>query len=87
MPITEVSWPGLHQLEETPVVIDVVQFNTKADNYRTTVMAELSDGTFKDLFSYFSDELSFSDKEFIGRTPQQAYEIWFRRDQAYLGVC
>lgn len=49
-----------------------------------TVHATFEDGTTKKLFGYFSDELSFSESEFIGLTERQALDLRHKRDVAYL---
>jgi hypothetical protein len=42
------------------------------------------DGSTEELFSYFPDELSFEEEEFIGRTKQQAMDLFHKRDVEYL---
>lgn len=48
------------------------------------VHAYFDDGTEKDLFEFFPDELSFQPAEFIGLTEEQAHELKRRKDVAYL---
>lgn len=36
------------------------------------------------LFSFFDDELSFSTQELVGRTPEEARELRYRKDVEYL---
>lgn len=49
-----------------------------------TVYATFEDGMSKKLFGYFSDELSFSESEFVGLTERQALDLRHKRDVAYL---
>lgn len=48
------------------------------------VWVTLSDGTEKMLFTYFPDELSFSESDFVGLTEDEARLLKFGRDRAYL---
>ena len=52
--------------------------------YKDTVHAVFNDGTEDDLFSYFNDELFFSENEFIGKTEDQAHDLFHKKDIAYL---
>ena len=49
------------------------------------VKATFSDGSEKVLFSFYPDELSFSEGEFIGLTEKEAHDLFRRKDIAYLG--
>ena len=49
-----------------------------------TIYATFEDGTRKKLFGYFSDELFFSESEFVGLTERQALNLWHKKDVAYL---
>lgn len=51
---------------------------------QVTVSATTDDGASKPIFSYFSDELSFSAVELVGKTVEQAMELRHNRDVAYL---
>jgi hypothetical protein len=42
------------------------------------------DGTEEDLFSYYPDEIYFSESEFIGLTKEQAKSLYHIRDVAFL---
>lgn len=48
------------------------------------VHAKFDDGTEKELFSFYPDELSFSEREFIGLTEDQARDLRTRKDIAFL---
>ena len=48
------------------------------------IYATFEDGTKKKLFGFFSDELCFSESEFIGLTESQAFELRHNKDVAYL---
>jgi hypothetical protein len=43
-----------------------------------------SDGETEKLFTFYPDELSFSEREFIGKTRDQAMSLRHRKDVAYL---
>ena len=49
-----------------------------------SVYAEFEDGTRKKLFTFFSDEINFSEDEFIGLTEEEAGKLRFNKDVAYL---
>lgn len=49
-----------------------------------TVTATFEDGTVKELFSYYPDEISFYENEFIGLTEAQAHKLRHGKDVAYL---
>ena len=36
------------------------------------------------LFDFFPDEITFSSEEFVGRTIEEAHELKFNKDRAYL---
>jgi hypothetical protein len=48
------------------------------------VIVTLEDGTIKNLFSYYPDEISFHPEEFIGLTRTQALDLFHKKDVAYL---
>ena len=48
------------------------------------VHAKFDNGTEKIVVTYFADELSFSESEFIGKTSREASELHTRKDLAYL---
>lgn len=48
------------------------------------VIATFEDGTTKTLFSYYPDEVSFVEHEFIGLTEEEAHSLFQRKDTAYL---
>lgn len=48
------------------------------------VRATFTDGTIKDLFSYYSDELHFTEAELVGLTEREARELHYRRDVDWL---
>jgi hypothetical protein len=51
---------------------------------QNTVMVQLEDGTLKDVFDYFWDEISFRAEEFVGLTEDEAHDLFHQRDVAYL---
>jgi hypothetical protein len=48
------------------------------------VVATLEDGSIKELFEYYPDEISFTAGEFIGLTEDEARHLKFKKDKAYL---
>ena len=48
------------------------------------VLATFEDGTEKELFQYYPDEISFTADEFIGLTEEEARHLKFTKDKAYL---
>lgn len=48
------------------------------------VVATFDDNTVKKLFTFFPDELSFTEAEFIGLTETQARVLRLNKDIAYL---
>lgn len=48
------------------------------------VWITLSDGTEKMLFTYYPDEISFLESDFVGLTEDEARLFKFGRDRAYL---
>jgi hypothetical protein len=48
------------------------------------VQAEFEDGSKKTLFSFYPDEISFTESEFIGLTEEQARELKGKKDRTYL---
>lgn len=51
---------------------------------RVGVLAIMDDDTRVPLFSYYDDELSFNEEEFIGITVDEAFELFHKKDIAYL---
>lgn len=62
----------------------VVRAWKKHDSYQVTMMAELSDGTEVELFSYYPDEISFSEREVVGMTVRDAGQLFVKKDTIYL---
>lgn len=51
---------------------------------QNVVNATLDDGTTERLFSYYFDELTFTENEFVGLTVRQAQDLFTERDLEYL---
>lgn len=49
-----------------------------------TVHATLEDGSETDVFSYYTDELTFTAEEFVGLTVSEASKLFHDRDIAWL---
>lgn len=56
----------------------------KEGNLRITVIGIFEDGSEKELFRYYPDELSFRESELVGLTEEQAKELYHKKDIAYL---
>lgn len=56
----------------------------KEGNLRITVIGLFEDGSEKELFAYYPDELSFRESELVGLTEQEAKDLYHRKDIAYL---
>ena len=48
------------------------------------VHVTFDDGSERDLFEFYPDEIRFTEAEFIGLTPEQACELKCNRDASYL---
>lgn len=48
------------------------------------VTATFDDGTVKDLFSFYPDELSFTEQEFVNKTEEEARRLFHDKDVRYL---
>ena len=48
------------------------------------VTATFEDGTTKELFTFYPDELSFRASEFVGLTEQEAHDLFSKKDVAYI---
>lgn len=64
-----------------PIITEV---STTVDFGHATITAKFDDGTEGRLFSYFIDELSFSEAELIGLTKREAGQLRLKKDVAYL---
>lgn len=48
------------------------------------VYATFDDGTEEALFSYYPDEIQFTEQEFLGLTRQEAKALFVKRDKLWL---
>lgn len=48
------------------------------------VIATFNDGTEKELFSFYPDEISFHESEFVGLTEQEARSLKHKKDLHFL---
>jgi len=48
------------------------------------VIATFQDGSKKTLFSFYPDEMSFQESEFIGLTKEEAHSLFQQKDRSYL---
>ena len=54
------------------------------NKFQTEVLVTFEDDSFLTLFSYYPDELSFTEDEFIGLTVQEALSLVHKKDKEYL---
>jgi hypothetical protein len=54
------------------------------ERFQSKVVAEFEDGVKKDLFHFYSDELFFTPREFVGLTETEARDLRTKKDIAYL---
>ena len=52
--------------------------------YTNDIRVTFEDGEVKVLFSYYNDELSFCEVEFLGLTEEEAHDLFHRKDIEYL---
>lgn len=52
--------------------------------YRTHVIATLDDGARGVVFSYFADELTFTARQFVGMTLEEAHNAFYEADVNYM---
>ena len=63
----------------------IVKCEIKRGRFMNIISVVYDDGSEKDgIGSYYPDELSFSEEEFIGLTEDQANKLMYERDKAYL---
>ena len=55
-----------------------------SDRWGMRLVSVVIDGTTKDLFTYYPDELSFTSRELIGLTEQEARALRHAKDVEYL---
>lgn len=48
------------------------------------VIATFDDGSEKELFAYYPDEISFNRTEFIGLTEKETYALKYQKDVDYI---
>jgi hypothetical protein len=48
------------------------------------VLVTFEDGSTKSLFSFYPDEISFQESDFIGLTEEQAQDLRHRKDVSFL---
>jgi hypothetical protein len=48
------------------------------------VTATFEDGSIKELFEFYPDEINFTSEEFIGLTEKEAHSLHYKKDVAFL---
>lgn len=69
---------------KAPVVVEAEILPPKTSFDRSEVRCLFSNGVWRNVFAFFSDELSFYPSEFKGRTYEQCQELFTQKDIAYL---
>ena len=62
----------------------ITKITFKEDGYRNIIIATFDDGSTDEICSYYPDELSFCESEFLGLTREEAMDLKTRKDIAYL---
>ena len=62
----------------------VVKCAIVIEDFASIVRVELEDGSTVDAFKFYRDELSFTPKQFIGKTLEECRQIHYKKDLAYL---
>ena len=57
---------------------------TSMNDPMPVVMVTFDDGEVEELFSFYPDEITFQESEFIGLTANEARELRHKKDVAYL---
>jgi hypothetical protein len=65
-------------------MVKIVDAEIKKCNYVNEVIALFEDGTVTTILTYFPDEISFRESEFVGKTEWEATELFHKKDIAYL---
>lgn len=63
-------------------VIESVRF--LPDGLKIRILAKLDDGASTSLFSYYPDELSFTERELVGLSVDHALDLFHRKDMEFL---
>lgn len=56
----------------------------KSGQYQASCTAQFSDGTSAVVLSWFDDELTFTEGEFIGLTQSEVNQLFMDKDKTYL---
>ena len=64
--------------------LKIVKCEIKKESFDSAVYATFEDGTNAKVFSFYSDEIHFSECELIGLTAKQARDLKYRKDLEYL---
>lgn len=72
------------QVSEKRAVRSYIKREGKGFFINTSVWLAYEDGSEEKAFDYYSDELSFYENEFVGKTVSEAISIKVQKDVAYL---
>lgn len=70
--------------EKTITIAHITKQPVKLFDAMPEVIVDFSDGSSTKLFSYYPDELSFTEAEFLGLTESEAHALRQKKDVAYL---
>lgn len=62
----------------------ITQITIEKDGWQNSILATFDDGSTNKIGSYYPDELSFCESEFLGLTEKEAKDLMTRKDIAYL---
>lgn len=48
------------------------------------VIATFEDGHIEKIFNYYPNEISFTPNEFIGKTKDECFDLFYKKDMEYL---
>jgi hypothetical protein len=70
--------------EKTITIAHITKQPVKPFDAMPEVIVGFSDGTSTSLFTYYPDEISFTETEFLGLTESEAHALRQKKDVAYL---
>ena len=73
-------------MEKEPIIIKakITPLPRNLFDEMPKVIVFFDDGSSRELFEFYPDEISFSPEEFIGLTEEQAHRLRFEKDKKYL---
>lgn len=66
------------------IKVEITPMPTNFTDPMPSVIATFEDESTKTLFSFYPDEISFSEGDFIGLTETEAHQLKSNKDRAYI---